>query len=51
VLLVLPPHHQNAQVKPEGDDDMQEHEYGGGSGAQAVTMMICKQHAIAIKMG
>ena len=38
VLLALPPHHQNAQVKPEGDDDMQEHEYSGGMGAQGVTI-------------
>jgi hypothetical protein len=37
VLLALPrPHHWNAQVKAEGDNDMQEHEYSGGTGAQGV---------------
>jgi hypothetical protein len=38
VLLTLSPHHQNAQVKSEGDDDMQEHEYGGIMGAQGATI-------------
>jgi hypothetical protein len=37
VLSALPPHHRNAQVKPEGDDDMQEHEDGDVMGAQGAT--------------
>jgi hypothetical protein len=38
VLSALPPHqHWNAQVKPEGVDDMQEHEDGDVMGAQGVT--------------
>jgi hypothetical protein len=34
VLLALPPHHWNTQVKPEGDNDIQEHEDGDGMRAQ-----------------
>jgi hypothetical protein len=37
-LLFLPMHHLNAQVKPEGDNDLQEHEYGSEKGAQGVTI-------------
>jgi hypothetical protein len=32
------PHHGNAQVKLEGDDDMQEHEFGVVMGAHGVTI-------------
>jgi hypothetical protein len=38
VLLTLPPHHLNAWVKPEGDDDMQEHEYSDIIRAKAATI-------------
>jgi hypothetical protein len=38
VLSALPPHHGNAKVKPEGDDEMQKHEDSDGTGAQGVTI-------------
>jgi hypothetical protein len=36
--LTPPLYHHNAQVRPEGDNDMQEHEYGGIKGALGVTV-------------
>jgi hypothetical protein len=38
VLPTLSPYHQNAWVKQEGDDDMQEHEYGVVMEVQGVTI-------------
>jgi hypothetical protein len=38
LLLIGSPYHQTAQVKPEGDDDMQEHEYSVKMGAQGATI-------------
>jgi hypothetical protein len=36
-VLLTPSHHWNTQVRPEGDDDMQEHECSGVMGALGAT--------------
>jgi hypothetical protein len=36
-VLLTPPHHWNALVRPEGFDDMQEHKCSGIKGALGVT--------------
>ena len=38
MLLTLPPHHRNAQVKPEGGNDIQEHDYDGIMGDKICMM-------------
>ena len=39
-MLLTPPHHWNAQMRPEGDDDMQEHESGWWHKAGALGVTI-----------
>jgi hypothetical protein len=38
LLLTFSPHHQNTRVRPEEDDDMQEHEYSVIRGAPGATI-------------
>jgi hypothetical protein len=42
VLLTPPHHHHKAQVRSEGDDDMQEHECSGIKGALGQPIMIMR---------
>jgi hypothetical protein len=53
--LTPPLHHQNAQMRPEGYNDMQEHEYGwwhkGSTRGDHSWLCLNDMAAIAVKMG